>query len=139
MKTMMISLMTLLTLSAYACPNLEGSYRCSGVGYDFVSKIDQTIENGAHVYMVNEQGGTEVVIADGQWRNAPMNGQMTSIRAVCMGTNLVLTMVQSVPQVGEVKAVSTISLDSARNLVTSTVIDAGGVNVPDQNSICHRL
>jgi hypothetical protein len=57
----------LISINAFACPNLAGTYTCEAAGETWEESITQTTQNGATVYQQTggQAEGTNTFIADG--------------------------------------------------------------------------
>ncbi|MEZ0391723.1 MAG: hypothetical protein ACAH59_05880 [Pseudobdellovibrionaceae bacterium] len=84
MKMMLITLATLVSASALACPTFNGAYLCKGDGLEQTLNVKTEVVDGVHKYSLDDTS----VLADGQYRKVNFQGGEYDMAATCKDQNL---------------------------------------------------
>jgi microcystin-dependent protein len=127
MKSIVLAVL-FLGSTAFACPNLSGSYTCTDEEGSSSVEIRQSVIAGATVYEISSEGETDVFVADGKTRTAVEKQDdfvlTTSQTVSCSATNVQIVIDLSVGdeagnKIGEATAKIAASLDAKGNLLTA--------------------
>ncbi len=86
MKILIASFLSVLSLSAAACPTFNGTYACQGDGIEQTLTLSTSSVNGVTAYKVD---GTEI-LADGTYRKIDYMGGQFDVAASCRGQTATL-------------------------------------------------
>ncbi len=140
MKMLFIAALSVLSVNAWACPSLEGTYTCNDGQSESQTVISQHEMNGATVYNVDG----EEYIADGAAHPAQDDSFNGTYTAVCSANALGLNMLGVMTFDGGVTADADINIDvtpSAQGLnmsVTGTLKSGGQTYPVEGTSSCSR-
>lgn len=84
MKLAVMSFVSLLSISALACPTFNGEYECKGEGMEQTLNVKTEVVNGVHQYSLDDT----TVIADGQFRKVNFQGGLYDMAASCKNQTL---------------------------------------------------
>ncbi len=146
MKVLAAALVLLGATSAFACPNLEGTYACPGDNGATVStSMSQTEVNGVTTYTLTDESGTSQFIADGLTRTMAgkvQNGNdaVINVTNTCSADSLSLDLDATYVEKDATGATvvdaiinQSVSLDSASNLsINGTYTEKGTAAQPIQ-------
>lgn len=129
MKILLTLTLSFFTSAVMACTDFSGSYK------DEVASVYSVVQSGCSTVMVNNNEGTETIIADGQFRVTEENAEVRiSSAANFIGDNLTIEgrieyLIALPPEVPveliPVKFVTVYTLDSAGNLwMNFTIINS---------------
>ncbi|MCB0407618.1 MAG: hypothetical protein KDD34_05390, partial [Bdellovibrionales bacterium] len=109
-----LSMVALLSASAFACPEFNGTYTCTSEGQSGQMEIKTYQENGIYVY---ETDGDKLY-ADGQERPVQEEDLVGTMSATCSGSSLVMNLQGDYLENGQKAGVLTMTS-------TVTATDAG--------------
>jgi len=128
-QILIVSAVLAFSSVAIACPNLAGSYSCSGEP----NTITQTSGNPVTYTVTGSDGkGTQTFIADGSTQGG-MNGMGYS--ATCDGSTLIVAMsIPGAPMSPEIRY----SLDGSGNLIAETGMLMNGAYQSENKMTCAK-
>ena len=146
MKNMIIAFATLISINAFACPNLTGHFICkdfdSGAEQDVT--MSQSIVNGATVFKLVIVAGGETdareYIADGVVRTMESPEYLNRTeKAFCEGNNLKVEVGGTLKKTNEVlTAVMTVNINADNNMYDN-YIGSLGANAINFEEVCQRM
>jgi hypothetical protein len=140
MKSFLISVLLLMSISAIACPNLTGTYQCydDESGY-YTETVSQTGTGTNTTYTSNSNNETTTLTANSQWVTLAMAGQTAKLRASCLANKFQIEIVTNDPQMGEVQVTTSTYIDQFGNMITDGTFLIGGQTYPAESTECTRL
>lgn len=146
LKTITIVSATLLSLNLWACPQLEGTYRCTVNGTTAETTITQDLRNDVWTFTVSSDETSLEVVADGRTYSVNNLGEIrnASYTATCSNEKLSITASGDVysggRRIGRGNSVMGFSKQPNSNgLVAQTTVSMGGFSLPPQTVNCPKL
>lgn len=139
MKSLLVTALSFLSLSAIACPNIEGKFNCMAEGESWLVDVSQEKSNDVTTYVID---GT-AIIADGAEHDMNEQDFVGTYNASCAPTTVTVTQKGQITDGGEkgdLNMVTTISVTAAGfDTLSKGTITFGGTNYPiDQIGNCVR-
>lgn len=144
-KSLMTATLAALSVTAFACPDLTGTYECTYDGQVETMDLTQYVADGVTHFKV---GQTEVV-ADGASHPMPDSQpeEQATYTASCNGNVLGISffslLIDNANKIGQISGQQNMSLDNVGDLVQdikgTLVIDAQGTFPIDEVTTCRRI
>lgn len=141
MKLFLTLALSTFSFAAYACPNLNGNWKCTSDTGEV--SYSQVVQNG-NVFNIHDDGDVDTIIADGVARDVSMDmGDGNSAQgmqvAKCAGSNLMI--VQNFESQGGMPAMKvdvSVKQTSGTTFASHAVISAGNQVMAESKESCQR-
>lgn len=141
MRKYFVILSMLVMSSAFACPNLTGTFQCYNDEDGYYTQVISQSGSGLNTRynLQSDDGSVETIVANDQWIHVDEDGQKISLKAKCEGEKLNL-IAKFDSEDGEIQTIADFSIDQNTDLYQSMkiVIESRSM-IYEFEEVCTRL